>query len=562
MNQVKNILTILILFSISFLGFFSVLTVAQYKMELWVKPPAEQATTQLPDWSYRQPIPISNSGSALTNYQVLVTLDTSSLITAGKMQSLCQDIRFIDSDGITTLNYWIESGCNSGSTKIWVKVPSVPSGSKTIYVYYGNPSATSQSNGTATFEFFDDFEGTSLNTNKWNSLHAVDAGTSLSVHDELLDFNVLSGYAGTGGSIISKTTLLSANYVIETKVKFTNFYLSALGAYAGFTNAISYDDSYYGNPSKLVSARLWDYYSLGQYLNLAANDIGSVVGTTPITIRNIWFRMKTIYTPPTYAKGIWTQLESPFAEQTLEKSGTLGIAPTYVAVGIGDYNTNEHTYFDFVLVRKYASTEPTVGIIKLKECTSTVPDFTCSYNYFDCSSVGIYQGNAQTFQGTTLLSQSGYQTLYTCYGTTEVSITPNYVFGGLQPVIVSVNISDTRYVANHTIYLNLTIDGIPWQHSDCNIAYINLTAQGTFGTPNCINCQDWPVNTISQDGNFSIQSTCTIPLGTTGGTHTLTVIPSVYSQPTLLNKGTANFIVVNEFIQKLWQQLLSMLGLK
>jgi hypothetical protein len=102
-------------------------------------------------WGYRKPITISNSGSsALTYYQVLVTLDTSSLISTGKMRSNCGDIRFTDSDGSTLLNYWLESGCNSANTKIWVKVPYIPASStKTIYVYYGNPSATS----TSTYSF-------------------------------------------------------------------------------------------------------------------------------------------------------------------------------------------------------------------------------------------------------------------------------------------------------------------------------------------------------------------------------------------------------------------------
>jgi alpha-tubulin suppressor-like RCC1 family protein len=72
------------------------------------------------------------------------------------MRSDCGDIRFTDSDAQTQLSYWIESGCNSAAnTRIWVKVPSIPASStKTIYVYYGNPSATSQSNGYSTFLAF------------------------------------------------------------------------------------------------------------------------------------------------------------------------------------------------------------------------------------------------------------------------------------------------------------------------------------------------------------------------------------------------------------------------
>jgi hypothetical protein len=84
------------------------------------------------------------------------------------MRSDCGDIRFTDSDKITQLSYWIESGCNTASTQIWVKVPTIPASStKTIYVYYGNLSATSQSNGANTFIFFDDFtqypEGSNIN---------------------------------------------------------------------------------------------------------------------------------------------------------------------------------------------------------------------------------------------------------------------------------------------------------------------------------------------------------------------------------------------------------------
>jgi hypothetical protein len=121
----------------------------------------------LKGWQYRKPITINNTqnSNTLTNYQVLVTLDTQSLISAGKMQPYCNDTRFTDSDGNTLLSYWIESGCNTTSTKFWVNVTNIPASStKTIYVYYGNSSATSASNGTATFvKFFDFNSGTGQN---------------------------------------------------------------------------------------------------------------------------------------------------------------------------------------------------------------------------------------------------------------------------------------------------------------------------------------------------------------------------------------------------------------
>lgn len=95
-----------------------------------------------PSWDNRRAITVTNSGSSQTNYDVLVTIDTSSLVSAGKMQSDCDDIRFVDSDDTTVLSFWIEGGCNTTSTQIWTRIPSLPSGSKIIYIYYGNTSAT------------------------------------------------------------------------------------------------------------------------------------------------------------------------------------------------------------------------------------------------------------------------------------------------------------------------------------------------------------------------------------------------------------------------------------
>ncbi|TFG88805.1 MAG: hypothetical protein E4H16_04500, partial [Candidatus Atribacteria bacterium] len=175
-------------------------------------------------------------------------------------------------------------------------------------------------------------------------------------------------------------TLPLGDYACETKVKFTNYYRSAFGAYSGFTNTILYDDSYYGKPTKVVSTNLHDYTDIGNYLTLVVDDIGVVSGTTSIIIRNKWFKLNTIYFPPTYAKGIWKQLESPFDERTLENRGYGGITPNYVVIGIGDYETNEHTYFDFVFVHKYISSEPTITLEAPKSSGLSVKKLASPYS--------------------------------------------------------------------------------------------------------------------------------------------------------------------------------------
>ncbi|MCD6482789.1 MAG: DUF2341 domain-containing protein [Candidatus Aenigmarchaeota archaeon] len=116
---------------------------------------------------YKREITINNSANNqnLTNYQIKINIDTASLIASGKMNDDCSDIRFYYHDNSTgseqKIPYWIEPGtCNTTSTEIWIKVPFIPDnqtdigfgkGIAKVYMYYGNPSATSESNGDAVF---------------------------------------------------------------------------------------------------------------------------------------------------------------------------------------------------------------------------------------------------------------------------------------------------------------------------------------------------------------------------------------------------------------------------
>jgi hypothetical protein len=116
-------------------------------------PTKTQAAWWDENWMYRQIVAISNSsGSTQTDYQVQITMATNSLYSAGKIQGTCADIRVVQVDTGKILPYWIEPGtCNTASTLIWTKIPSIPTTGVNLYVYYGNPSAASQSSTTSTF---------------------------------------------------------------------------------------------------------------------------------------------------------------------------------------------------------------------------------------------------------------------------------------------------------------------------------------------------------------------------------------------------------------------------
>jgi hypothetical protein len=99
-------------------------------------------------WLYRKGIKIENENGRLTFTEgVEITINTKELIELGKLQPTCNDMRFLDEDNETQLDFEIlgqlntEDGCNSEKTKVLVKITSIPAEGKTIYFLYGNSTA-------------------------------------------------------------------------------------------------------------------------------------------------------------------------------------------------------------------------------------------------------------------------------------------------------------------------------------------------------------------------------------------------------------------------------------
>lgn len=107
-------------------------------------------------WLYKDVIAIENLNNAndLRDYQVPIVLNTQILINQDKIRSDCADMRFYDSSLQTELFYWLESGCNTETTKIWVKVPYIKAKSITyLYFLHGNSAVGSASSSQSTFDY-------------------------------------------------------------------------------------------------------------------------------------------------------------------------------------------------------------------------------------------------------------------------------------------------------------------------------------------------------------------------------------------------------------------------
>jgi len=102
-------------------------------------------------WQYRKKIIVTNSATAQTNVQIPLTIDTATLVSAGKMQASCGDIRVTDING-NVLPYWVHK-CNTSSTVVYAWVSNVIAGASSFFVYYGNGTAVSTEIKTGTSDY-------------------------------------------------------------------------------------------------------------------------------------------------------------------------------------------------------------------------------------------------------------------------------------------------------------------------------------------------------------------------------------------------------------------------
>ena len=111
-------------------------------------------------WKYRKEIIIEErAGVSLKDYAIAIQLNSDNF-DFSKAKGDGSDIRFTLNDGVTKIPYWIEKWDSKNKVAtVWVKIPSIPAKGKVkIYMYYGNPAASSESNIRKVFLYAEDLE--------------------------------------------------------------------------------------------------------------------------------------------------------------------------------------------------------------------------------------------------------------------------------------------------------------------------------------------------------------------------------------------------------------------
>lgn len=343
------------------------------------------AKAWLNGWRYRRMITITErSGNTLTNYQVRIVL-TPNIFDYNKVRNDGGDIRFTDTDGVTLLPYWIEKWNPRGTSIIWVKVPEIPAnGEKKIYMYYGNPEATSQSKGEEVFEFFDDFQ--EFNESAWNWISrglGSDAHVRVVESSEFHDGYGLEIYCwyssyGLFTHIYSKYTWnvpqTSYSYLVETRIS-NRIQLNEEGGYANlylYTADERVDRSpcdasgaqihAYYNPIWNVATWLWYFEPSGWdykwWRSGAVWDNGQYIPHEPSS----WYILGIVYYEGKTRYYVW--LDGTYSEPYAYKEHGWAYQDFRILIGNTAYTASglKNTWVDWVRIRKYVSPEPLVSL--------------------------------------------------------------------------------------------------------------------------------------------------------------------------------------------------------
>jgi len=314
-----------------------------------------------PSWYYsnlmkRKNITVINTqnSNTLADYQVPFYISYDS-----DMQSDFDDLRFTWYNKTSSLeqeiNYYLEGKSDSSWAKVWVKVPKITgSDTETVFIYYGNSTLTSASDGQSVYYIFDDFSG-SFNTTKWSIISGTASNS-----------NGILSLSGTVSDI--RTNSILTDFVVEY-----NFSTSS-------TNGGLLGSVIYLSDANRWIVRHYDYYYATVYMNLMRYKDGSA--TTPISVgfaRNSNWHNDTVARNQSGAWTLWydgTKLDT--------------IVDTWLPSGADKFQLWRDAVggmsFDYVKMRKYSTPEPTYSIGS--EETTTYISVTFHY-------VGIGFGSLQ-----------------------------------------------------------------------------------------------------------------------------------------------------------------------
>ncbi|NQU99898.1 MAG: DUF2341 domain-containing protein, partial [Parcubacteria group bacterium] len=308
---------------------------------------------ELSGFNFRKPVYVTNpSEEELFNYQLNVKVATSKSIEGydvhceGRITSNFTGIRFTAADGETLLPYFREE-VNSGLASFWVKIPQLGASGGKIYIYYGNILAQDLSSGEGVFDFFDDFEGLNLDSEKWDSFVELDGDLDSTGFSLKLD----------SAKVLSKIYQIKDG-IVEYRAKSESGYETRLIVRSEGTSEdrtqIAYSSTYEDAQHCIAIGNI-----------VKANDDKTILANTEYNYRVIADGKDLTF------ERYDTSFGEIQASITFEDEG--GLTAGFIGLENGEGNIG---YYDWVRVRKYVAPQPAINPLVVHEEEINLPVFT------------------------------------------------------------------------------------------------------------------------------------------------------------------------------------------
>ena len=287
----------------------------------------------LTGWDYRQEIEITGSVGASTNYVINFTVSHNV-----NMENDFGDIRFTDNDKTTELEYYFEEVIPANYVDVWVKVTDNLDSNQLIYMYYGKTGASTTSNATAVFPFYDGFEIDDFGN--WDTVGAVFSRNHDMIGgggDWFAPRGEYSAFADSASSdrILAKTISVDYDCI--------------------FHSWLYLDDSVGSGANTYIF-----YPPQGYCVYSDANDVAFNNGSVYYYAENVlsietWYEFEI-------AIDVSEQLATFYLDGVQKNSMVLSWSSITQIRVITDTSTNIDFYFDDYYVRKWVSIEPEATI--------------------------------------------------------------------------------------------------------------------------------------------------------------------------------------------------------
>ena len=296
------------------------------------------------NWTVKTPLSITGF---IVDFQIKVNVPYDAA-----MQPDFSDLRFIDDVTGREIPYWLESKVDNTSATVWIRT----GGSNSISLYFGNPAATSSSNGNAVFEFFDAFEDTIVDTAKWHQSGISENAGKAMASSENEGWKYLRSKASFGDDVILEINRKVVGNKGGQGTSYFGFYDQAAAAPAPAATALPYSVKHIGFGEGWCA----DWYTCSEQANAAGRQ-----GYTVYLDSNLDVALfhQIIRTPTmTY---LYTENDAVQSDTRSISTYLPAGVPMNIFLGIADINEQYGPLameIEDVRVRKYAALEPTVSL--------------------------------------------------------------------------------------------------------------------------------------------------------------------------------------------------------